>query len=305
MYIDILITKEPESNKSLEDIAKKLLRAAGVGETLPTPQDDIIKCAELVKGGQINLDDYDESFINKVNNALSSGWRKWKGMLFIRERTIYIKPDVPESQIPFITFHEVGHKVIPWQKDAYYFDDNYSLSPEVEWEFDKEANYISAQLIFQGRRFEKEARDYKLSIETGIKLAQDYGASCHSTLWQYVSTNTSVCTLLVMKEGNYNEMIDGMSNKPFLLQYIVPSPPFKEEFGTIKWKRKFSPEHEFVVVAKGLNDNIVKGETILENKNGEKVKLIFEAWSNKYNVFVLIYKKPKISLLKKQVILTK
>ena len=190
----------PPSYKDLNDIARKLLLAAGVGERLPTPQNDIIKCAELIKGGEIDLNDYGEGFIRRMSRSLSSGWQKWKGILFVRERTIYIKPDVPETQIPFTIFHEVGHNVIPWQKDSYYFDDSYSLSHEVEWEFEQEANYISAQLIFQGKRFENEARDYKLSIETGIKLAQDYGASYHSTLWQYIYTNLSICALLVLKE---------------------------------------------------------------------------------------------------------
>jgi hypothetical protein len=46
---------------------------------------------------------------------------------------------------------------------------------------EQEANYWSAQLLFQCYRFEKEASEFELSLRTGIRLKQDYGASFHST----------------------------------------------------------------------------------------------------------------------------
>lgn len=146
-----LIRKEPDSAEELDKIAKRLLRATGVGDKLPTPQDDIIDCAELVIGGEIDLDDFKDNFFDKLGRAFYSGWKKLKGILDVRERTIYIKGDVPESQMPFLRFHEVAHKVIPWQIEMYeYFgDDNYTLSPDVEDMFELEANHLSAGLLFQ------------------------------------------------------------------------------------------------------------------------------------------------------------
>jgi hypothetical protein len=42
------------------------------------------------------------------------------------------------------------------------------------------------------------------------------------------------------------------------------------------------------------------GDIQLKNINGEKVEGQFEAWSNYYNLFVLMWKKPKMKLLRKR-----
>lgn len=296
-----LVKKEPDSCERLDRIARRLLRAAEVGDRLPTPQDDIIDCAELVVGGEIDLDAFKDTFFNKLGRALCSGWQKLRGILDVRERTIYIKDDVPESQKPFLRFHEVAHKIIPWQEKMYhYFGDHWeTLCPDVRELFEKEANYLSARLLFQCDRLEKEGRDYELSLATGIKFAQDYGASYHSTLWHYVETHSSKCVLLVLREAQYHVVGENESEKPYCLRYVVPSKHFKEEFGDIPWHREFNPEHPFTaVVYDPHSPDIHEGSVELENQNCEKVVMNFQAWCNTYNIFVLIYKKPRRSLRK-------
>lgn len=296
---------KPDSARDLEDIARKLLRAAGVKDQLPTPKDDIIDCAELVVGGEINLDDFKVSLFNKFGKALYSGWKKLKGILDVRERTIYINSNVPESQKPFLTFHEVAHNVIPWQTEVYkYFgDDNYTLSPVIKNKFEKEANHLSATLLFQVDRFEIEARDYELSIKSGIRLASKYGASFHSTLWHYAETNLSKCILLILKECNHNNLNSRYCDKSYRLIYTVPSKKFLKEFGVIDWKKIYGSKHDFTaIVNDSTRPEIFEGELELENIYGEKILANFEAWYNFYNIFILIRKKPKISLLKKRVL---
>lgn len=303
-----LTKKEPDSAKDLDDIAKRLLRAAGVGDKLPTPQDDIIGCAELIMGGEIDLEDFRESRLKKFGRAFLSGMSKIWGILDVRDRTIYINPDIHENSKPFVKFHEVAHKVIPWQVETYdLFGDNfYTLRPDIEDKFDKEANYLSAKLLFQNERFEKEARDYKFSLSTGIMLAQRYGASYHSTLWYYSETNTSKCILLILRECNYYQVCKGNSEKPYRLIYTVPSKNFLKEFGEINWVREYDSKHQFTaIVHDSQNVEIYEGEVELENKYNETVKMNFEAWSNSYNIFILIWKKQRLIIPPKRVLFNK
>lgn len=301
------IKKEPNSAMELNEIARRLLRAADVGDRLPTPQDDIIECAKLVKGGVIDLDDFKESFLKKMGRVFFEGWKKVKGTLAVRDKTIYINADVPESQRPFLIFHEVSHSVIPWQRDAFdlFADDDYCLLPSTEAEFDIEANHMSSLLLFQCGRLKKEARNYHFGISTGIKLAQDYGASYHSTLWHYVETNHSECTLLVLKRAKYSMFIDGKVTAPHRLLYSVSSVPFCEEFGEIQWDKYYAEDHPFLsIINDPFSDDIEEGEFRLLNRRNEKVEMKYEAWTNSYNVFVLIWKKRRIILPKARIIVT-
>lgn len=302
------IKSKPDSAGDLDKIATRLLRAADVGDQLPTPQDDIIECAKLVKGGVIDLDDFKESFLKKLGRVFFAGWSKVKGTLAVRDRTIYISSDVPESQMPFLVFHEVSHNVIPWQKDAYdlFADDYNCLQPSIEAEFDEEANHLSAQLLFQCGRLQKEARDFRFGMATGIKCAQDYGASYHSTLWHYVETNKIECTLLILKKAKYAVLINGNMELPYRLLYSVSSPAFLQEFGELEWWPKHFPDsHPFTAVVNDPDANeIEEGEFKIKNRNSETVDIRYEAWTNSYNVFVLIWKKRRLIIPRKHIILT-
>ncbi len=302
------VKEQPESCEKLDRIARRLLRAAGVGDELPTPQADVIECAELVVEGQLDLADFKDTFLKKAGRAFFSGWEKIKGILDIRERTIYIKDDIHESQKPFVIFHEVGHNVIPWQSDMYdYFGDNWkTLSPDVREIFEKEANHLSAMLLFQCDRLQREARDYELSLNTGRKFAQDYGASYHSTFWHYVKTHSSTCVLLVLKEAQYYVVGEDEDEreKPYRLLYVVPSNRFETEFGEVCWRKGFDSTHDFTAVVYDPDGpEIFEGRTTVKNGNGERVSMDFQAWSNTYSIFVLIYKKPRTGFFKKRVIL--
>jgi hypothetical protein len=307
MAIIRLQNTELDSARDIEKYSRRLLRAADVGDRLPTPRDDILSCAELVINGSIDLDDYEESFLRKASNALISGLGKLLGFLDFREKIITINPDVSESRKPFVTFHEVSHNMLPWQIATYeYFaDSNETLRPDIKTSFEKEANYGSAQLLFQCDRFEKEAREFELSLRTGIKLKQDYGASFHSTFWNYVATNSNPCVLLVMRQCQYAELYNGNMEQAYELLYPVASKKFMEEFGGMPLPDKYYSDHPFThLVNKPLivTSDVYEGEIALKNRNGEKVAANFEAWTNSYNLFVLIWKKPKVRLRKKRIV---
>lgn len=299
---------KPESAKDISNVIKNLLRAAGVGDRLPTPQDDILQCAELVLRGNIDLDDYKQKFFAKFTSALVSGLSKILGFLDVREKTIIISPDVSDARKPFVTYHEVSHNILPWQVETYkYFaDNNDTLDPGIEKIFEQEANYGSAQLLFQCDRFQKEARDFELSLRTGIKLKQDYGTSFHSTFWNYVETHSKSCALLVLRQCNYAELVNGGMDRPYELLYPIVSGRFAEEFAGMAFRDKYYSDHPFIQLVNCPDCSMVdiyEGEILLKNKNREKVEATFEAWSNSYNLFVLIKKKSILRFRKKRVVL--
>lgn len=301
----IIIPKQDiklESAGDIEKYARKLLRAADVGDRLLTPQEDVLSCAELVLNGGIDLDDFAESFFGKTTEILRTGLGKLLGFLDFREKIITISPDLSESKKPFVTFHEVSHNMLPWQVATYsYFADcNESLRPDIETKFEKEANYGSAQLLFQCDRFEKEAKDFEMSLRTGIKLKEDYGASFHSTFWNYVATSHTSCTLLILRKCKYAELYNGNMEQPHELLYPVASKKFMEEFGGLSLPDKFYSDHPFTQPINPFinGSSILEGEIALKNINAEKVVVKFETWSNSYNLFVLMWKKPRIKLRK-------
>lgn len=67
-----LAVRPPDSEAELEKIARGLLRAADVGDRLPTPQEDLIRCAELVHGGVIDLEEYRESRVGKISPGVQT-----------------------------------------------------------------------------------------------------------------------------------------------------------------------------------------------------------------------------------------
>jgi Zn-dependent peptidase ImmA (M78 family) len=77
-------------------------------------------------------------------------------------------------------------------------DDEMTLSPECEDVFEAEANYGAADIVFQCERFEKEARDYELSLESALHLRKKYDASCHATLRRFVERNHRPCLLMIL-----------------------------------------------------------------------------------------------------------
>ena len=301
-----IVKQEPNSAKELDKVARRLLRAAEVGDQLPTPQDDIIATAKLIKGGEIDLEDFKESFLRKARRVFFNGWRKIRGALAVGDKTIYISSDVPESQKPFLNFHEVSHHVIPWQKDTFdlFADDSLTLTPEVEIEFEQEANYLSAQLLFQGDRFANEARDFDLSLKTGIKFKHDYQTSFHSTFWNYIATHNRSCVLFVFRQCRYTEFYKGSMEQAYQLLYTVPSKSFFAEFGEMNLPDKFYHDDPiFNAIDEPVDklSDVFEGELELRDMNGSPVDTKFEAWSNTYNLFVLISKKKRVMFSKKRV----
>lgn len=274
----------PESAADVTREVRRLLRAAGIRKELPTPREAVLGCAKLVETGEIDLAEYEATLTEKTLRLFHRAASKVLGLLDRRSEIIYVDPAIHISRRTFVTYHEVTHRILPWQKITITEDDNLTLRPECEELFEAEANYGAAEILFQCERFEQEARDYNLSIVSALSLAASYDASCHATLRRFVERNHRPCLLLVLKPTS-RQYGDGRTS--YYVVYCVPSGSFTAGFGEPFDAMFVNPGSELGGIVNGGGE----GEITLPDASGLHRPCDVEVFNNNFNTFVLIYPK--------------
>jgi len=271
----------PSSADAVTAEVRKLLRAAEVGTLLPTPKARILACARLVETGELDLAEYEQTLSGKASDFFYRTMKKVLGLLDRRTKRIYVDPLLHDSRKTFVTYHEVIHRIAPWQHIEYTEDDDLTLNLGCDTVFESEANYGAAEILFQCDRFEMEARDYELSVASALHLSQKYDASRHSSLRRFVERNHRPCLLLVLKPTARANADGGTS---FFIYHSIPSNPFILQFGDPFRHPYINPDHE---LGKILN-NGRQGEIALSDLNGFCRQCVVECSTNQYSLFVLI-----------------
>jgi hypothetical protein len=231
----------PPSAEAITDEVRRLLRAAEVGGRLPTPKTQILACASLVETGELDLAEYELSLSARASEVFYRAMKKVSGFLDRRTEQIYVDPQLHDSRRTFVTYHEVIHLIVPWQRIQYTEDDESTLSDGCATLFESEANYGAAEILFQCDRFEREARDFEISVGSALHLANEYDASCHSSLRRFVERNHRPCLLLVLKPTSRTNAGGGTS---FFISHAVPSTLFVLQFGDPFSQQFINPDHE-------------------------------------------------------------
>ncbi len=304
MKIPRIGTFARESSVEIEQHVKQLLLAAEVGEKLPTPKDDVVKCAELVEIGELDLSLYEEGWFKKGVKHLLSALSKLRGLVDFREEILYVSPDIHPAQQVFVTYHEVTHRILPWHEGLYnpHLDDEYSIHPRLARGLEQEANIGASLIQFQIDRFARELKDLRMGLLSAKYLADRYATSLHSTFRKYVEDNNRACAMMVLKE-----VIMPIPEQQRILQlwYPLQSTKFTEEFGLVDWG-KFYCEGDIIcdtAFSRSL-DPVKAGEIQLTDLRGFERKCRMEVFYNGFNHFVLIYPlstsfvKPRLVLVK-------
>ena len=274
----------PRSADAVTAEVRRLLRAAEVRDQVPTPKSAVIACAQLVETGELDLAEYEESLSERASDFFHKAISKVLGFLDRRTKIIYVDPGLHDSRKTFVTYHEVVHKIAYWQHFTLTEDDDVTLSLECETLFEAEANYGAAEILFQCDRFEAEARDYEMSIDSALYLSQRYDASYHSSLRRFAERSNRACLLLVLKPTRRKHE-DGTTS--FHVSYSIPSKPFTLQFGEPLDLAFIEPDHE---LGRILN-NGSHGEILLQDLKGFSRPCQAECFSNQYHRFVLLYPK--------------
>jgi Zn-dependent peptidase ImmA (M78 family) len=276
---------EQHSKKDIEKISLEILKGSKSLDIFPTPIDQIVSYSELVIRKDIDVSQIHTDYLSKTTDVLRSALNKVRGILDRREKTIYLDLSQHKNKKGFVKLHEVGHHVLPWQRNVHDVieDDDDSLSSHAHENFEAEANFFASATLFQQDRFVTELNKLRLEIESPMQLAKFFGASIHATLRRYVECSKNRCALIVLE----NLIVKGSQPKCFLRDKFK-SDKFAKTFGDIKIPLELDFTWVFVRDyyrgRKFKND----GSITLSTNNGE-ADFVYHFFNNGYNAFVFLF----------------
>jgi len=282
-------TLAPGDYKKVRREAKRILIKSNAIGRFPTPVADIMSVAKV----EVADDDIlDEGFLSKyrrkAGKALKRAISATLGLLDVKGRFVFVDKTVHAVRQTFIKIHEAGHFFMAWQRKLYSIveDCQKTISPEVEDYFDREANVFTSEVLFQLETFTKEAEAYDFGIKVPIRLSRKYGASVYASIRRYVSKNWRACVVLVL---NPPELIEGCGFQANLRR-VISSDRFIEIFGVVSWPDRFTPDDEIgAMVPVGGRKMSAPQEIGIKNQNGEMCECVAEAFTQGYQVFILIH----------------
>lgn len=276
------------SKKDIDNISYDILKSSKSLDVFPTPIEKIVQHSELYIAGGIDLKSLEKKYKSShFSEALKAGLSKIRGFLDRREKVIYLDMDQISSRQNFVTLHETGHNVLPWQsKTLEFLDDDETLDPDTQEEFEMEANYFASITLFQNDRFDNQAKKFELGMPSVVQLSNHFGASVHATFRRYVENTKYRCALLILK--NLSEK-GKVANGDFRNSFHSES--FLNNFGSLEWPENFGYKWEFIKDHLFLKKKWkVNGSINLKTLNGN-VDFTYHYFGNSYNSFVLIFPK--------------
>lgn len=266
----------------IEKISKILLKESGALGIYPTPVDRIIKCAELNINNGVDLSRVKQGYFSEKIDVLRRALSKVRGLIDIRQKTIYLDLNQAEPRRRFVQLHEVGHSVLPWQQELQYVDDDTTLDdPFIKEEFEREASFFASATLFQLERFEDQADSLPLNLKSALHLAEKIGSSKQSAIRRYVEKSKKRCAVIVL------EKIDQDKAR---VRNFFESQKFSQEFGNIQLPNQCGYEFPFVVDMKAkrrLHEQGTWNPFLIGNFN-------YHFFFNGYNAFVFIFPKGEV-----------
>ena len=291
-----IIVAKPDSASDVSTYAEQTLQRAGMLGVLPTPIDTLISASHLT--ASVDPGPLVKSFLSRLKGqakeAFTTGWQKLRGIADLRERAIYVSSDKIPVRVTWAKAHELGHQIIPWHTvNSGYQDDERSLSADAQELFDQEANFFASEVIFQGRRFQRIARDYQPSLDAVLNLADQHGASRQATLWRFVEDHDEAIAGLLYWPSRY--VYDANGEPPLTRgRLVVASPSFRAKYANVTLPDTLPSSHEWATARQ--NRSAVECDVALMVE-GEAVTFQKFAWWNTYCVMVLIRRKPRFHVL--------
>lgn len=279
-----MITEPLDASEEIEKIARNILSGSKAFGKFPTPIDQIIQYTELSLAKGIDLSQADPGFLASTKEFFGRISRKVLGMIDFREKTIYLDESLPLARKNFVKLHEVGHGVLPWQKDLIGCqDDELTIIPEIGEIYEREASYFASSSLFQLERFDEEAAKLPLSIGSAMALSKKFGGSVHAAARRYVERSSKRCALLVFcrpeRTGDYRAKV----------RNYFESRSFTQESGGLHWPDECGLEFEFIKDMQRRRKHHQDGHICTTTSSLELLTMRYEFFDNSYNIFVLLY----------------
>ncbi len=292
------------SKSDIEKISLDILKQSKALDVFPTPVDKIINYANLHLKGDIDLSKVDHSFLSKFSDAVASKFLEAmglvRGIIDRKEKTIYLDLSQNLSRQNFVKLHEVGHDVFPWQRGTFeHIDDDNTLNPYTNEEFEAEASYFASLTLFQQDRFENEMKKLELGMKAPMYLAKHFGASNHAALRRYVECSKNRCALLVL------EKISMYNGSAFCKKRdFFSSNKFQETFGTIEFPVEFDSTWQFAQDYFFKKRYHEKGSISLITENGES-DFKYHFFNNTFNAFIFLFPLGETNKTRTKIIISK
>jgi len=275
---------ELHTKNDIEKVSLEVLQDSKSFDVFPTPISQIISYTNLIVREDIDVAQIHSEYVPQATDILVSALSKIRGILDRKKNSIYLDKSQSKPRINFVTLHEVGHHILPWQKDLHELleDDDSSLNSDTHQEFEAEANYFASITLFQHTRFIDELNKYNLSIESGIKLAKHFGASIHATLRRYVEYSQNRCALIVLENMSQKGTPRCNIKDKFFSEYFIAT------FGELLVPDELGYKWAFVKDYYHKRKLTKNGFISLPTDNGE-ADFNYHFFYNTYNAFVFVF----------------
>lgn len=283
------LSVRPETEKDLTKLAEDWLHRADAVDVLPTPLEQICEVAKVTEYEmpQAVNDGLLKRFSSGAIDILQNALNKVRGMADVRERAIYIPQGDSDPRRRFVRGHEIAHNLIPWQKIRHgHLDMALSLTADARFEFDREANFMSGELNFQGPRFVHRARSYAANLEAIDVLACRHETSFQATLWRYAEVQDEKI-LVAMYYPNWRSELN--------LWKYVPSPAFEKRFPDINLPTLVDPLHPWYSARELGQDT--DGEIDLDCGSDGCCIFRWQARWNQHALLVVVRRMPKLHMV--------
>lgn len=271
-----------DTKVELEADAKNLLKRAGVYGVIPTPLEALMDNEKIkFHSGLPEQESFLKTLPEKGKNIFLNAVQKIRGISDLRSRAIYIPKDKNNTRERFALAHEIAHTNIEHHNIGVSLTDtNEELSLNVKEEFEREANYFGAELLFQVDHFARMARDYTASIEAPLVLAIDHETSYHSTIWKFIEVQDERVCVAQFYPVNKMQPCEG-----FKLYKSIGSDSFRMKFSELEIPRNLDYMDEWSQAFKC--EKIISGTQHFVC-NGSLYFFEWSAWSNTYTLFVML-----------------
>jgi hypothetical protein len=275
---------EPARHR-LSAVAERALRDAGVSAP-PTPLEEVARVAGIERiADTAELPD-------EIQAEKPPAWKRILGAVLFKERTVFIDKEGTAQRLGrgrFVQAHETAHVLLPWHEAVFLLDDERRIFYDTHEELETEANWVAAQLLFQGRRYHDHALDDEISLATPIDLAREYQASIHASIRYYAEHHPQAVAVLVA--GRY-EQFDG--TVPIWESFESRS--FAERFGRFSDQLPRGslnirdPQSPWGQIAKAAleGEDLPSERVSLIDFTGHERKMRAEAFFNQYTVFIMV-----------------
>lgn len=283
---------DEQQYRKVREQARRALEDAGVIGVFPTPIETVMEASRIEEATDEILDEgYLKRFwrgAKKAGKTLKKALGKVIGLFDAVDRFIVVDKAIHYFRRKFVRLHEVGHSVMPWQRDLYHVvgTTDQSLDPETADLFDREADLFAKECIFQNDAFIEQARDYPLGLNAPCELREKFDASIHSAVWEYVARHPRPCAVIITSIPQIVRPVGLRARR----KQVICSPAFERQFGNLKWPWRFTPDDSIgallsPIPTTGSDKTMIQ----LVDNNGDPFDCIAEAMTNTFCYFVLIY----------------